>query len=377
MDNGSLVYRDLQMHLNKGPIGYPATESGGDIRLLKHLFTPEEAKIATLCSTVRLEPVSRIYDRARKRGMPILKEELELVLDRMMRKGIILAYREGFSEMRYKNAGVSAGGIYDFQVNRLTEDLIRDFHEYHSEAFAKVETTGTIKIPQLRTVPVERSIPTPESYEVKTYDNARHLVEAARGPIAVANCVCRQTKDLQQQSCSFTDLRETCLQIGGDHARQYVEMGIGRYITKVEAFTILSRAEQAGLVLQPENSKKPEAICCCCGDCCGLLSAVQKHPRPVELYASNYYAEVDSELCIGCGTCVDRCQLKAMFLDKGKSVVNTDRCIGCGNCVVTCQQHATGLRKKSKEFVPPENKNSMFRKIVLAKKANRTADSRI
>ena len=57
MDAGDRVYRELQEHLDKSAVGFAATESGADIRLLKHLLTPEEAGIATLLSTIRLEPL--------------------------------------------------------------------------------------------------------------------------------------------------------------------------------------------------------------------------------------------------------------------------------------------------------------------------------
>jgi len=42
------IYRELQLHLDRGPAGFRASESGADILLLKHLLTPEEAKIATM-----------------------------------------------------------------------------------------------------------------------------------------------------------------------------------------------------------------------------------------------------------------------------------------------------------------------------------------
>ena len=41
------IYRKLQEHLDKMPIGFPATESGVEIRILKHLFTPDEAELAS------------------------------------------------------------------------------------------------------------------------------------------------------------------------------------------------------------------------------------------------------------------------------------------------------------------------------------------
>ncbi|MDH5696332.1 MAG: 4Fe-4S ferredoxin, partial [Dehalococcoidia bacterium] len=136
MDTESRIYRDLQKHLDRAPVGFPPTESGADIRFLKHFFTPEEARIAIQLSTIKMEPIKRIYPRVKKSGMSISIEELQQILDRMVYKGTILAYKEGYSEAHYKNAGVSAGGMYDFQVNRLTKELISDFREYHRESFA-------------------------------------------------------------------------------------------------------------------------------------------------------------------------------------------------------------------------------------------------
>lgn len=361
------IYRNLQQHLDKGPVGYPSTPSGIDISLLKHLFTPEEAQIAVQLSTIKLESAGRIYRRVKKSGLVTSLEQLQIILDRMAYKGTVLVYREGYKEKRYKNAGVTAGGIVDFQVNRLTKNLVDTFHQYHVEVFARAEMTGSRGLPQLRTIPVEKSIPVPDKHLVSTYDDVRQLVENAAGPIAVANCVCRQTKDIQGQPCTHSDIRETCLQIGTDHARQYVEMGIARYITKEEAFNILEKAQQAGFILQPENSLRPEAICCCRCDCCGLLSAVVKSPRPADLYATNYYAEVDPALCKGCGTCVKRCQLQARTIANGVAAVNLDRCIGCGNCVVTCESHASRLHKKGDALVPPKDKDTTFMKIMSRK----------
>ena len=367
MDTDTEIYRNLQQHLDKGPVGYPTTPSGIDISLLKHLFTPEEAQIAVQLSTIKLESAGRIYRRAKKSGLVTSLEQLQIILDRMAYKGTVLVYLEGYPEKRYKNAGVTAGGIVDFQVNRLTKDLVDTFHQYHVEVFARAEMTGSRGLPQLRTIPVEKSIPVPDKHLVSTYDDVRMLVGNAAGPIAVANCVCRQTKDIQGQPCTHSDIRETCLQIGTDHARQYVEMGIARYIIKEEAFNILEKAQQAGFILQPENSLRPEAICCCCGDCCGILSSVKRFPRPADYYASNFYAEIDPDLCSGCQTCIERCQMDAPFMTNGVAAINLDRCIGCGNCVAVCEANAVRLKKKESVTVPPKDTDEFHQKI-LAKK---------
>ena len=46
------VYKRLAEHLNHLPTGFPPTDSGVELRILKRLFTPEEAAIAPGTNTV-------------------------------------------------------------------------------------------------------------------------------------------------------------------------------------------------------------------------------------------------------------------------------------------------------------------------------------
>jgi electron transport complex protein RnfB len=360
MDKEEQVYRDLQKYLDRMPVAYPATESGVEIRILKHLFTPQEAEIALQISMIP-EPVERIHKRLKKSGMSI--EELQKNLDQMVYKGSTYVTKKG--DKKFYSTLPIAIGMYEFQVERLTPDFTKDFLQYLDEKLA--DEVGNIKIPLLRTIPVEKSIPLPEKYQVSNYDKVRYLVENAGGQIAVANCVCRQTKDVAGESCTRTDLRETCIITSSDDANYYVNVGIGRYITKEEALDILDKAQEAGLVLQPVNAKHPEVICCCCGDCCVNLTSVKKFPRPADYYASNFYAEVDPELCSGCQTCVDQCQLEAAVMTDGVAVINLDRCIGCGNCVVNCASNAIQLKKKDVEQPLPKDMNDMYTQILSKK----------
>jgi len=281
METENQIYRGLQKHLDRLPGGFPEVASGLDIKLLKHLFTPEEARVAIQLS-MNPELLKRIYDRVRKSGMNVSIEELQKILDEMLRKGTLVPSEAGYGEKRYSSAEFSAGGIYSVQVGRLTKDLINDYHQYQDETRTMTKP-GARRILPLRTIPVEESIPLPEKYRVSDYDSVRKLVENAPGPLSIANCICRQTAEIFGGHCSKTDLMETCLMIGPDHAMHYVDMGIGRYITKEEAIDILEKAQNAGLILQPENSQRPEAICCCCGDWCVLLKPLKNHPRPVDL----------------------------------------------------------------------------------------------
>ncbi len=361
------VYRDLQEHLNKSPAGFPAAKSGADIRLLKHLLTPDEAKIATQLSTLKAEPVRRIHVRVLKKGISLTVEELQQKLEEMERKGTILAFEKLYREKRYKNVGVSAGGMIDFQVDRLTPDLVADLDKYHEETFGPGQAARTARVPQLRTIPVEKSLLLPEKRMVRTYDDVRRVVENSPGPFSVANCICRQMKDMHGQKCKHSDLRETCMQIGPEHARRYVAMGIGRYVSKEEVFAILDKAMDAGFILQPENSQRPDNICCCCGDCCGPLQATRRSPRPADLYATNFSAVVDDELCTGCGACIERCQLEARVMVDHKAAVDAVRCIGCGNCIVTCKSGASRMQKREAEMVPPRDKDAALMKMMSVK----------
>ena len=363
MDNENRVYRELQQYLDRMPGGFPEVESGLDTKLLKRFFTPGEAGIAMQLS-MKPEPLRRIYNRVGKSGITI--EELRSILDRMMRKGAILTVAEGYDETHYCNAEFAMGGIFNFQINRLSKELLADYHQYMAERRSKARP-GTGEGLPLRTIPVEESIPVPEKYRVSDYDSVSKLIENTPGQIAVANCICRQTSRILGNGCQKTDLEEACLIIGPDHARRHVDMGIGRYVSKEEAFEILHKAQQAGLVLQPENSQRPEAICCCCGDCCVLLKMLVKHPRPVELYITNFYAEVDRALCTGCEVCVEKCQLNAREMVDGIAEVNLDRCIGCGNCVVLCPEGANKMRKKEPEKVPPKDKTTVNMKALAGK----------
>ena len=363
MSTENQVYRDLQKYLDRLPGGFPEVESGLDISLLKRFFTPEEAGMATQLS-MRPEPLERIYHRVRESGISL--EELRRLLDRMMLKGTILTVQEGYDETHYCSAEFAMGGIFNFQLNRLSKELLTDYHQYQAERRSKARP-GTGGALPLRTIPVAESIPLPEKYRVSDYDSVRNLIENARGKIAVANCICRLTSRILGDGCKKTDLIEACLMIGPDHARRHVDMGIGRYISKEEAFQILDKAQQAGLVLQPENSQRPDTICICCGDCCVLLTMLNKHPRPVEMYVTNFYVEVDRGLCNGCEVCVEKCQLGARAMVDGIAEVNLDRCIGCGNCVALCTAGANKLRKKEPEKVPPKDKDTVNMNILSRK----------
>ena len=108
----------------------------------------------------------------------------------------------------------------------------------------------------------------------------------------------------------------------------------------------MQRADEAGLVLQPDNAKDALFICTCCGCCCGILRALKRDPKPARIVSSPFVARLDASTCNGCGLCTKRCQMEAIRLSEKKAVLDVDRCIGCGLCVSTCPMHSLSLVRK-------------------------------
>jgi NAD-dependent dihydropyrimidine dehydrogenase PreA subunit len=209
MERENRVYVKLQKHLDKQAVGFPATRSGAEIKLLKHIFTPDEAEIAC-CLSYKFEPLETIFSRA------------------------------------------------------------------------------------------------------------GHLVDS---PAEMEQCL----------------------------------DGIQK---------------KGGLVLQPSNTQQAAFICSCCGCCCGMLGIHQDLPKPLDFWVANFYADVDSDSCEGCGACVKRCQVGAVSVaaKKQPAVVNRDRCVGCGVCVPTCPTKAINLFKKPTEVEPPQTREDLHEIMTAGRK---------
>jgi Pyruvate/2-oxoacid:ferredoxin oxidoreductase delta subunit len=349
------VYRRLQQHIDRMPVGFPATESGVELRILKRLFTPEEAEVGLLLSAVP-EDLDRIHRRAKKTGLG--REELGRTLDRMVAKGAILGRGHG-NRKRYSKAQLAVG-MYEFQVDRLTKEFQLDVEQYFEEGFG--EAFHGPRTGQMRTIPVgARFVP---DRRVGRYDDARQLIEGTAGPIAVMNCVCRQGQDLKDDPCQQTDARRVCMTFKGA-ARKLIAEGTAQAVSYEEALAFAQRAEEDGMVLQPENTQDPHFICFCCGCCCGVLRTAKQLPHPADYVQSNYRAVVNPELCTECETCHSRCPMDALDSSNGATRVEPHRCIGCGLCVTTCPSEALSLVAREQETVPPRDQRSLYRKILV------------
>ncbi len=344
------IYEQLRQRLDDMATGFPATPNGVEIKILKKLFSPADAEMF-LMMTPMLETPESVAQRL---NLPL--EDTARHLEDMAKRGLLFRHKKE-SQTRY-SAVPFVVGIFEFQLNRIDQELAQDLAQYYEAALAQsFQAWGT---PVLRTIPINKTLV--NEWPVAPYEDALKVIEDQK-QIAVAQCICRTMAQKIGKGCGKP--MEACL-IFGSHASYYVDNGMGRYISKDEAKAIILKNEEAGLVLQPFNSQFIGGMCSCCGCCCGMLRSLKKQAHPAEAVKSNYFARINTEACAGCQTCVDRCQMEAIEMVDDKAVITLKRCIGCGLCVTTCPTDAIQLIKKPEDalYVPPQTGMETYIRIA-------------
>ncbi len=336
------VYKRLATKLDQLPNGFPATDSGVELKILQKIFAPEEAEMA-----LKLKPVPETAEAiAERAGMPL--QETESFLDRMAQKGQI--WSEKKNERQVYTLFPFMVGIWEFQVNRLDKELSDLVVQYLPAIGLSIGKFGP---GLMRVIPVNASIEA--QHQVLRYEDARRLLADAK-TFQVADCICRKDAALQGRPCKHS--LETCLTFSTEE-RAFDKYPLGRMISKEEALDLLARAEEEGLVHQTLNMKSNSlAICNCCACSCPILNATKNFGLPHLMARSNFVATINQETCEACGTCAEeRCPMAAIKEDDGAYKVKSKRCIGCGVCTTTCPTQSITLipRPDEQRQEPPED----------------------
>jgi NAD-dependent dihydropyrimidine dehydrogenase PreA subunit len=342
------VYKKLAKVLDTLPNGYPETESGVEIKILKLIFAPDEAELFCDLRLV-FETPEQIAERT---GRAL--EGLDEKLTDMWKKGQLFGVDFGASRLFKLVPWVF--GLYEFQLKFLTKEMVElteEYMPYFGEEFFS-------KQPQLMQVlPVEEEITT--SQETLPYEKVSAIIEKGMA-FAVNDCICKKEKEMLDKKCDKPI--EVCLSIAPIPNFFENHPLAARPISKDEAYEVLKIAEEAGLVHMTSNYQNGHFyICNCCGCCCGVLRAIN------ELGINNavnnhYYAEINQEECVGCGVCKDdRCQVNAIEMIDDTYKVLGEKCIGCAICISTCPADAISLvRKKAEDIVaPPKDETQWFK----------------
>jgi len=349
------LYRKLQEHLNKLPMGFPAAESGVDIALLKKMYEPEEAEM-TLALTPAPQHAEQLAD---KTGLSA--EECGQRLDRMGKRGLLITTE--LDGRRHYVLAPYIVGTYEYQLNRMDKEYTDLHNQYMMEAMGLEVFGGETSL--FRIVPVEKSV---ESFqEILPHDVVKaKIMEADR--IAVTECLCRVKSKAEGRGCDHP--LKTCLTLNRC-ADFYLENDLrATEITKEEALAVMEMADREGLVTQTQNSAGDlDYICNCCKCSCGIMSTIVHLGLYNQLTKASYINTPDVDTCTGCGTCIERCMFKAIRIIDGKASVHPVKCMGCGLCTTTCPEGAAQLSKRDPEQMPdvPESVQAMYDRIQKEK----------
>lgn len=331
-------YSKLAIRLDEIPNGFPATESGVELKLLAKLFTPEEAEIASSMSLEK-QTASTIAEMNNSS-----ESELKPHLIRMVKKGLIdIGKLEG--------VGMVFGlipfivGFYERQNAQIDKEFAELFEQYYHESFHNVMSVS----PSVhRVIPVEKTIPL--DIDVMPYEKASNYLNEAQS-WGVLNCICRVQKRLIGQACEHSI--ENCL-VFSSRKGAFDRVKDIRTLSQDEAFDILKQSEKEGLIHSTNNAQGDvNYICNCCSCSCGILRSMIEHGGKSSIASSDFFAVVDEELCTGCEICIDRCHFNALKILDSVCEVNISHCYGCGLCVTTCPTDAITLYTKTAEEIHP------------------------
>ncbi len=349
------VYQKLREFLDQFPLGFPSTESGVEMEILKRLFTPEEAGAAVLLTPFP-EEAGQIAARAgRDAG------ELSELLTSMSLKGLVFRTRRGVTTLF--NTVPFMIGLYEYSVGKMDPAMARLFQRYYEEAYQ--DEMAASRVPGFKVLPVARGFAA--DTVLLPYAALEEEIQKAR-KIAVAECVCRKESRLLGEDCGHP--RETCLSFGVA-AEYYIENRMGREVTADQALAILMEADRAGLVHAGANTAHLSNVCNCCPCCCASMKGIAQKGHERSLYLNALYeAVVDAEACAACGTCEDRCPVGAITVDETAAVDRT-RCLGCGLCATACEPGAITLRLREDRKEPFPRMLDLGLAILKGKQDNR------
>lgn len=196
-------------------------------------------------------------------------------------------------------------------VPGIQEEVARAFNDYGIVRGPSSSGAFPVGVGLMRVIPIERAID--GNTHAASYEEVSHYIEQ-NTVFCVSDCSCRTVRESLGEGCGHLK-EDMCIQMG--HAAEYyIRSGKGRQITKQEAYEIIRKAEENGLMHQIPNtdgSGKTHAICNCCG--CGCLSLRTGNMfKNNDMVRSNYIAKVDQSKCVACGQCVENCPMNAAQL---------------------------------------------------------------
>ncbi len=326
------------------------------IRLVAHLFTPEEARTARHLSYYIPISAEKVARRAKEPAAHV-----ETLLEAMADKRVI--FRS--DKKRYAILPLIPG-MFEYLL-MTGEDS--PWHREYGRLINALYATGYTRRYSTTPSPMIRNIPLQEAVEHKSTMVDADLVEKmieAHENLAVLNvCQCRQSHAFEGRSCSRSHPEDGCL-VFGTLAESVASQGVGRLVTRTEMSDIVKRRWEMNLVFMTANihPSSSNAICTCCDCCCHYIESINRFNGRVSLAEPHYLAVMDEEFCTNCGKCARVCNTRAHTMTGREHAYRVDNCIGCGQCVAACPQGIITLRENP-GYTPPSKSWLSFGLKVL------------
>ena len=294
-------------------------ENAPEYYCMENIVSDDEADIA-IAAGLRKERTAGWL--AAKVGKTVA--EIQPALDNLVYYGVFRrVYSEELGEDTYFMQ-IFAPGILEMMVNNQPlmashPEVGRAFEDYTR---LRMRAMGPI-LPDgyglMRVIPVESAI---EGLPGVTDDERLSYYLNKYDTFSVSPCSCRASRTLLGDGCGHL-AEDMCVQMGKG-AEHYIRSGRARQISREEAYEIVKRAEENGLmhdIPNIEGSGETSAICNCCACACfGLRAGMMFGAR--DAIRSNFVAEVDEAKCVACAQCVEVCPGNALKLGQKLCATN-------------------------------------------------------
>ena len=331
---------------------YPKDDKGMPTdTYLEYLSLMYDPEIAKLVFHLPVFPKTISLVRfAKSVGMD--KTELMNKLEDLTERGFIIKLGKSYAQPMplfvYDIPFILKKNIEHEDVKKFAE-LSRKF--FVDDQYYKTWQTSRKGTPRLRVLTVSEEVE-PEK-EIVPIEEVYKIIDK-EDDFAIIPCPCRQRTEVEGiRECKDKYPIHNCTLLG-PFAKAVLEMNDPDIIsaTREEIKNLTREAAEIGLVHCTDNQAENTTIlCACCECCCGMLRGLTRFDNPRAIARANFISKVDEELCVACGTCLERCKFEAIEIND-KAVINPDKCIGCWLCAVTCPEEALTMIRFEREKIP-------------------------
>jgi len=289
-------------------------EKAPEYYVLDRIVTDEMAEVGL---AMALRKPRSIEEIARRCGKPVeVTRELAM---KLAVAGACIFHSEGGTdgspgpdlyELTVFVPGVMEKVVSNRELCEKYPEIPRAFEEYARMRGGMLAPKMPMGFGPMRVIPIQSSID--GNSHSADYEEISTILERSTR-FAVADCSCRRSRRLLGEGCGHLE-HEICIHLNRG-AEYYIRTGKGREITRDEAYAIIRKAEENGLMHSVPNIDEGEthAICNCCGCGCYAMRNAAMFNAP-DMVRSNYVAVTDASKCVACGQCVEHCPINAVRL---------------------------------------------------------------